>query len=167
MTSLLVSAKLGGTHGLKGELKCYPVNEDYDYLFDLDACVLRTSDGKERNAEVESIRESSGFLLIKFRGFDNPEKARALSGSLLKIDRSLAAPLEEGEFYVADFYGLEVWCQGVRRGVVTDTAEGAQALLLYVETEAGTRMIPYLPVFVSQPDLEKGTIEVLMPGLLD
>ena len=167
MTSLLVSAKIGGTHGLKGELKCFPFNEDYDYFFDLGTCVLRTADGKEREAEIESIRESSGYLLVKFRGYDDPEKARTLSGSLLKIARDQAAPLEEGEFYVADFYGLEVWCEGVRRGVITDTAEGAQAMLLTVTTDNGKRLVPYLPVFISRPDLDKGTIEVLMPSLLD
>ena len=114
-----------------------------------------------------SIRMVSGDALIRFRGYDTPEKARVLAGGVLLIERSQAPELGEGEFYVADFYGLDVISDGVKIGTIEDTSEGAQAIMLHIRCNDGRiRLVPYLPVFLSHPDFDKGTIELLMPELL-
>ncbi len=167
MEGLLTAASIGRTHGVDGYLRIYSLSGEYAHLAKLRKCRIRGRDGKERDAEVESVRTQGDLFLMRFRGFETPEKARVFSGGYLRIERSEAAELEEGEFYVADFYGLSVVCQGKAVGTIKDTSEGAQALLLHIQKDDRTYLVPYLPVFISRPDFDKGTIELLMPELLE
>ena len=165
--SLLAAATIGRTHGLDGYLRLYPLSGEIEHLMKLEEAVIRLRDGSEKKVIAESIRLVSGDALIRFRGYDTPEKARVLAGGVLFIERSQAPELGEGEFYVADFYGLDVIYDGVRAGTIEDTSEGAQAIMLHIRCNDGRiRLVPYLPVFLSHPDFDKGTIELLMPELL-
>ena len=165
--SLLAAATIGKTHGLDGYLRLYPLSGEIEHLMKLEEAVIRLRDGSEKKVIAESIRLVSGDALIRFRGYDTPEKARVLAGGVLLIERSQAPELDEGEFYVADFYGLDVISDGVKAGTIEDTSEGAQAIMLHIRCNDGRiRLVPYLPVFLSHPDFDKGTIELLMPELL-
>lgn len=165
--SLLAAATIGRTHGLDGYLRLYPLSGEIEHLMKLEEAVIRLRDGSEKKVIAESIRLVSGDALIRFRGYDTPEKARVLAGGVLLIERSQAPELGEGEFYVADFYGLDVISDGVKAGTIEDTSEGAQAIMLHIRCNDGRiRLVPYLPVFLSHPDFDKGTIELLMPELL-
>ena len=165
--SLLAAATIGRTHGLDGYLRLYPLSGEIEHLMKLEEAVIRLRDGSEKKVIAESIRMVSGDALIRFRGYDTPEKARVLAGGVLLIERSQAPELDEGEFYVADFYGLDVISNGVKAGTIEDTSEGAQAIMLHIRCNDGRiRLVPYLPVFLSHPDFDKGTIELLMPELL-
>lgn len=165
--SLLAAATIGRTHGLDGYLRLYPLSGEIEHLMKLEEAVIRLRDGSEKKVIAESIRLVSGDALIRFRGYDTPEKARVLAGGVLLIERSQAPELDEGEFYVADFYGLDVISDGVKAGTIEDTSEGAQAIMLHIRCNDGRiRLVPYLPVFLSHPDFDKGTIELLMPELL-
>ena len=165
--SLLAAATIGRTHGLDGYLRLYPLSGEIEHLMKLEEAVICLRDGSEKKVIAESIRLVSGDALIRFRGYDTPEKARALAGGVLLIERSQAPVLDEGEFYVADFYGLDVISDGVKAGTIEDTSEGAQAIMLHIRCNDGRiRLVPYLPVFLSHPDFEHGTIELLMPELL-
>ena len=165
--SLLAAATIGRTHGLDGYLRLYPLSGEIEHLMKLEEAVIRLRDGSEKKVIAESIRMVSGDALIRFRGYDTPEKARVLAGGVLFIERSLAPELGEGEFYVADFYGLDVISDGVKAGTIEDTSEGAQAIMLHIRCNDGRiRLVPYLPVFLSHPDFDKGTIGLLMPELL-
>ena len=165
--SLLAAATIGRTHGLDGYLRLYPLSGEIEHLMKLEEAVIRLRNGSEKKVIAESIRLVSGDALIRFRGYDTPEKARVLAGGVLLIERSQAPELGEGEFYVADFYGLDVISDGVKAGTIEDTSEGAQAIMLHIRCNDGRiRLVPYLPVFLSHPDFDKGTIELLMPELL-
>lgn len=165
--SLLTAAAIGKTHGLDGYLKIYSLSGEYEHLLSLRDCVIAGRDGKERKAAVDSARIQGDLLLMRFSGYESPEKARVLSGGKILIRRSDAPKLEEGEFYVADLYGLRVMHDGIAVGEVVDTSEGAQALLLHIKREGKVHLVPYLPVFLAHPDIQGGTIELLMPELLD
>ena len=166
MQPLLSAATVGSRHGLEGFLKIYSLSGEYDHLESLEDCVLRMKDGSEKKVRVADVRWKGNLMLMRFQGYDTPEKARALSGSLLMVRRDQAAPLKEGELYVADLYGLSVVSGGTKMGVIEGTSEGAQALYLHVRTDEGIRIVPYLPVYIGNIDTEAGTIELLMPELL-
>ena len=106
---------------------------------------------------------------MRFNGFETPEKARNLSQSILYIPREAAPRLKKGEYYVADLYGMEVLCDQKRVGVVEDTVEGAQALMLVVrkDQDGKTYFVPNLPVYVSDIDIESNTLVLLAPFLLE
>ena len=166
--AFLATATVGRTHGVEGFLRLVSLSGETAHLRRLSSCVLVTKEKKELTVEIESMKTLSDSLLVRFVGYDSPEKARFLSGSVMYIDRKDAPPLKKGEVYVADLFGLDVIFDGKVVGKVEFVSDGAQAMFLNVKKNDGDmRIVPYLPVYVSRPDLEKGTIELLVGELLD
>ena len=167
--TLLASAKVGKTHGVDGFLRIYSLSGEYRHLKKLTSVRLVTKEGKELFLDVESVRSDGDLFLMRFNGFETPEKARNLSQSILYIPREAAPRLKKGEYYVADLYGMEVLCDQKRVGVVEDTVEGAQALMLVVrkDQDGKTYFVPNLPVYVSDIDIESNTLVLLAPFLLE
>ena len=167
MQELLSTATIGRTHGVHGFLRVYSLSGDYDHLKKLKEAVAVLPDGKERLLSVSAVRSDGDLFLMKFSGYETPESARVLSGSVMKVHRRDARPLGEGEFYIADLYGLDVVFNSEKVGEIVDVSDGAQAMLLQVRRNGRTYLVPYLPVFVSKPDFVNGTIELLVGELMD
>ena len=167
MEELLSSATIGKTHGVKGFLRVYSLSGDYSHLKKLKECYALFPDGREKLLSVSDISMQGDLFLMRFSGYDTPESARLLSGSILRVKRSDAHKLKKGEFYIADLYGLKLVYQGNEVGTVVSVSEGAQAMLLSIDKDGKEYLVPYLPVFVSSPDFSTGTIELRMGELLD
>ncbi len=166
--SLLATALVGKTHGLDGFLRIVSLSGGYDHLAVLDRAVVKTREGRRIDVEIEDVLFHKDSFLMKFSSFNTPEKARVLSGGVMYITRDKAPVLEEGEYYVADLYGLEAVVDGKVVGVVEDTSEGSQALLLHVRRNDGSiRLVPNMAPFIGKRDFDAGRIEILMPEVLE
>lgn len=165
---LLSSATIGKTHGLEGFLRVYSLSGEYGHLKNLDKCDVRLPDGSDITLSVDSIRTQGGLFLMRFSGYDTPEKARKLSKGIIVIPRDKAPKLKKGEYYIADLYDMEVLVDGVPIGKVVSTIDGPQALLLEIMKYSDEKkyLVPLLPVYVSNVDVEKNTLKLLMPELL-
>lgn len=166
---LLASAKIGKTHGVNGYLRLFSLSGEFSHLKKLTSCSVVTKEGRELFLDVDSILVSEGMFLIRFCGYESPEKARALSQGILYIPRDKAPKLKKGEYYVADLYNMEVLVEGNRVGVVEDTWEGAQALMLSVRKDSDQKVyvVPNLPVYVSSIDVDSNTLVLEAPYLLE
>ena len=167
MEELLSTATIGRTHGVEGFLRIYSLSGEYTHLKKLKNAVAVLPDGKEKLLSVLQVRSQGDLFLMKFAGYETPESARMLSGSVMKVKRSDARKLKKGEYYIADLYGLTMVYEGEPVGIVKDVSEGAQAMLLQVERNGKVFLVPNLPVFVSSPDFDAGEIELLMGDLLE
>lgn len=166
--SLLATALVGKTHGLNGFLKIVSLSGEYDHLASLDQAEIRTREGRNIKVEVEDVLFHKEDFLMKFSSFSTPEKARVLSGGVMYITRDRAPALEDGEYYIADLYGLKAEVVGKVVGEICDTSEGSQALLLHIRMADGQiRLVPNMEPFVGIRDFEKGSIEILMPEVLE
>ena len=108
-------------------LKIYPLSGEYDHLLHLDEAFLELRSKERVKVTVKDTKMHQDAVLMRFNEYPDREKAKVLSGSVMYIDRSKCPPLEEGEYYIADLYGMSVVYQGKEVGVVEDTSEGAQA----------------------------------------
>jgi 16S rRNA processing protein RimM len=106
LTSRFAAALVGAPFGITGRVKIQSLSGETEHLLALKTVVLR-KDGRETSCEVE---ESSLVpLTMKFAGIESPEAAKTLKGAEILVDRSRAAPLAEGEFYIEDLKGLKVF----------------------------------------------------------
>ena len=121
----------------------------------LAAAPLWWIDGNAR--VVTESKPHSGTLLAKLDGIDSPEQARRLKGKPVSIPRPEAG---EGRFFWSDLVGLEVVNeQGVVLGVVKQmSSNGAHDVMELAGDK--TRLLPFVPAYVKQVDLEKKRIEV-------
>jgi 16S rRNA processing protein RimM len=124
--------------------------------------------GVEKALKVESTRWTGDNLLLKFVGIDAPETAKLLADFELWVPRDQAAPLEEGEVYLADLVGCSLVFAGAAKGRVTGFLEGASAVLLEVEkTDGTTCVVPYQEVYLGKVDLTGRTIELKVDWILE
>lgn len=167
MKQVLATGKIKSAFGINGKVKVFSYSGETDHFFCLSSVILEKN-GRRREVEVESVERHFGELLVKFKGIDTPEDAKALSGCDILVPREQASRLKNGEVYAADLIGMKLMYDNQEAGVVLSVSEGSQAVLMEVECSDGKRrIIPLLrDVFVESPDVEKGTIKLLMKELV-
>lgn len=117
---------------------------------------------------VESSRWTGDNLLLKFAGIDSPEASKLLADFELWVPRDQAAPLEDGEVYLADLTGCSLVFAGEVKGRVTGYLEGAASILLEVEkTDGSTVMVPFQEVYLGDIDLTGRTLELKVDWILE
>jgi len=173
MLDRFVAAVIGAPHGIHGHVKVKSLSGETEHLEGLRSVILR-KDGVERQLKVLDVASRGPSLVMRFEGYDSPEAARALAGWELLVPRESAAPLEEDEWYIEDLRGLAVICQGERLGTVSDVVEGGGAQLVEVslggssiEKAGEKRFVPFRKEFVGKVDLDGGTLELLVPWILE
>jgi 16S rRNA processing protein RimM len=150
-------------HGIRGELRVKLLTDFPERFEELDEVWVEAPDKPGRMYELEGVRYHKEGVLIKLASVDDRNAAEDLRGAVLKIDEDQMVELEEGEFYIHDLIGLEVFTsEGTSLGKITDVLQGV-ANDVYV-TPAG--MIPALKQFVLEVDIEGRKMVVAPEGVL-
>lgn len=167
MKQVLATGKIKSTFGINGKVKVFSYSGDTSHFFKLTNVVLEKN-GRTRDAEIEKVERHSGDILVKFKGYDTPEDAKTLTGCDILVPREQASKLKNGEVYAADLIGMKLLYDNQEVAVVVSTSDGSQALLMEVEDKNGKHfVIPLLRgVFVDNPNVEEGTIKLLMKELV-
>ncbi|MDR1212357.1 MAG: ribosome maturation factor RimM [Spirochaetaceae bacterium] len=177
MVQQFIVGHVGQPHGLEGFVKIRSASGEWEHLLSLKEILLRGKTG-EKTCIIEEIRGNSGHILMKFRGIETPEAARALSGAVLITGRDRAAPLAKNEYYIEDLKGLGVVSSGARDalsspepavlGTVSDVIEGGGGWLVEVKLLSGeTHLVPFRKEFFGDVDSENRTIPLLSEWILE
>jgi 16S rRNA processing protein RimM len=151
-------AAVAGAHGVKGELRLKLFSEGVDSLSRHEKLYVG---GVEHR--LLAIREGKSPV-ARFEGVSDRSAAEALRGSLIEVDRSALAPLDEGEYYHADLIGLPaVAADGAALGTVIGVQNYGAGDLLEIEQPGGRRSL--IPFRQGIADREGGRI-VLDPEFL-
>ena len=165
-TAWIAAARLAGTFGLQGELKCVPVRGDDSRLIEGAAYALAPEEGAS-TVTLRAVRRHHGRTIVALDGVTSEEAARRFVGCELFIE---AAKLElaDGEYLDDDLIGLRI-VDDVTRNMLGTVARvqhyPVNDYLVVAETGA---LIPLVRAFVRAIDLQARTIAVELPaGLLD
>ncbi len=149
------------THGLKGDVKVFPLTDEIRRFDDLKEVLLEDSG---RKLTVTRVQYAKGRVILHFDGISSIEEAEKLKGVYLSVDRSHAVPLKENEYYIADVIGSGVFLEdGSRIGTLKDVLKtGANDVyeILTDEPEGRVMYIPCVREFVKLVDPEAGRIVV-------
>ena len=159
---------IANTHGIRGEVKVFPTTDDvkrFDYLKEayIDA-------GKEKiKVEVSNVRYFKNLVIVKFKGIDNINDIERYKGIDLLVTRENALPLEEGEYYLADIIGANVYTEdGNLFGSLEDVIETGANLVYSVQHEGKEVLLPVIDDCVKEVNVEEKKVIVhIMKGLLD
>ncbi len=156
--------KVTNIHGLMGEVKVQPWADSPEFL-----CQFKTLyvDDAHFPMTVQRARVHKNMVIIKFEGPTDVPSAMALRGATLYIDRA-DAKLPEGAFFLADIYGLEVRdaASGAVLGKIADVLTLPANNVYVVKGGPRELMIPAVPQFIAETNLEEGFLQVnMMEGL--
>ena len=157
---LLECGKIVNTHGIRGEVKIIPWADSPEFLCDLPVLYIDNKPVKIRNARVHK-----GNVIALLEGIDDVNTAMLLKEKVVSMSRD-DVDLPEGSFYLADIIGLKVINEaGEELGVLADILSPS---LQQVYVDKGQReiMIPVVPEFVLETNVEGGYIKVrLIEGM--
>lgn len=160
----------GAAVGVKGELRLNLYSSSDRNIFKGQRLYLeRRSSG--RWLTVQSERGQKGFPVVKFEEISDRNEAGTLTGSSILIDSRDLKELPRDEVYVKDLIGLTVYDRannsiiGSVKDVLTNTA---QPVYVVSRDRGKDVLIPGVPTFIKDIDLEDGRLEVeLIPGFIE
>jgi 16S rRNA processing protein RimM len=158
---------IGRAHGIRGDVTIDVRTDEPERRFAVGE-TLRAEDGR-RSFTVTSARDHSGRLLVHFAQLPDRTVAEAARGTVLvaEVDPE-ERPEDDEEFYDRQLIGLHVRsADGTRVGTVTDVLHLPLQDTLEVDTDAGTRLVPFVTELVPRVDLAAGELHLAdVPGLL-
>ena len=158
----LEAGKIVNTHGNAGEVKIMPWADDPDFLLNFKTLYL---DGKP--IHIRSARVHKNAVLMKLDGVDDINEAMRLKNKVVSIDRE-DATLEEGSFFLADLYGLEVRDadSGEVLGTISDVLTPPANNVYIVKGTKREYMIPAVSEFIVETNVDEGYLLVhLIEGM--
>lgn len=169
MTDRLKVGVVTSVHGIKGEVKVFPTTDDSRRFKKLKQVYLDT--GKEMlPLEIEGVKFFKQMVILKFKGYENPDDVMKFRQKELWIDRKDAVRLSKDEYFIADLIDMEV-CdeEGKLIGTLKDVISTGANDVYAVETPEGREVLfPAIRQCILDVDTEarKMTVHV-MEGLLD
>ena len=168
MQKRLEVGQIVNTFGIKGEVKVTPFTDDINRFDNLKKVYVKTRK-EDKLYKVEGVRYHKNMVLLKLEGIENPEQAELLKNAYLEIDREDAIPLKEGQYFIVDLIGLDVYTdEGNLLGKVDDIYNTGANDIYVVKDELGKQiLLPGIKDVIKEVDLDNEKIIVhLIPGLI-
>jgi 16S rRNA processing protein RimM len=144
-------------HGIRGELRVILYNPESTLLTE-----VRSIRIGEQAHEIAVARPVKDAVLLRLVDLDDRNQADILRGQVVSVARSLV-PLQEGEVLVADLIGCEaVLPDGSPYGTIEAVEPGPQDRLVIRQGDV-ERLLPLVPEFVGDVDLDAGRVVVTPP----
>ena len=144
-------------HGIKGEVKVYPLTDDLSRFKRLKEAYIERG-GQYEPVNVDGAKNVSDAVVIHIEGIDTPDEAEKLRGLYICVDREHAVKLPKGTYSVADLIGCEVFStDGETLGRLTDVLE-TNANDVYVIEGRRHLMVPALKKLLSEVNVESKRI---------
>lgn len=107
MEDLLQIGAITKTHGVRGEVKVFPMTDDIRRFKKLKTTILDT--GKEKiELKIESVKFFKQMVILKFEGFDSIESIEKYCGKGIFVTRQNAVKLKKDEYFIADLIDMKV-----------------------------------------------------------
>lgn len=167
MDNLIIIGKIIGAHGVRGEVKVYPLTDDPRRFLKLKECFVCGQKFEKPEALVCKVaRLDRGNVLVRFNGVEDRDKAELLRGRFIAVDRSNAVKLKEGSYFITDLIGLKVIDDEKGEvGNVVDCFETGSQFTLEVKRDFKKKnlMIPFVNVYCYDVNIAEGYIKCKMP----
>jgi len=142
------------THGLKGELKFFPADQD-DLVVQKDQQIRLD----ETTFKIKSVRGVKSPFIVKFEGVDSIEAAQSLSGQEVLVAKEDFESLPEGEYYRFEIEGLKAFDDtGKYYGVIEEIIATGSNDVYVVRGDGKEWLVPMIDSVVQNIDLEEGKL---------
>ncbi len=165
MEKILIG-KIVNAVGLKGEVRVYNYSNEIDIYLDTEKIYVG-----DKLLKIENVRTQKNMVVLKLESIDNRDQAERAKGTELFVTEDDLPELPEGEYYVRDLIGMDVYDVDTdeKIGEMTDVIQNTAQDVFAVRSIKGKEvLIPRVPEFVREIDEENRVIRVqLIEGMLD
>lgn len=158
MNEFLNIGQIINTHGVKGELKVYPLTDDIRRFRKLKTVYI---DGVEKN--VVWCKLQTDKVILKIEGIESLDDAMRYKTKYLQVKREEAVKLPEGRYFVVDIIGCKVMDEnGIELGSVSEVIFTGSNDVYWVKGKKDL-LIPVLDHIIKNIDVEKKEIIISPP----
>jgi 16S rRNA processing protein RimM len=157
-------------HGVRGEIKIFPLSRCPENLKDYKELVLVGGDEEiVYFHRIERTRSRGDIAITQLEGINSREEATALIGCQVWVSRADFPQLDQDEYYWFDLQGMQVVTEeGQEIGVVISLFNTKAHDVLVVGGKGREYLIPVSgEVIVGRDDSERILVIAPPPGLLD
>jgi 16S rRNA processing protein RimM len=161
---LVLIARIGKAHGLKGELEIQPFVWDESRFEKLGRVFVKAKDGTISEQHVQSVHYVHKGILLKMKGFDDRTAAETLRGGEILIPESERPKLPQGRAYYDEIIGLSVVddTSGAMLGRVINVLDMPAGDVFVLELHGTEHMVTNAGEEVRAIDLTKKELRVTL-----
>ena len=145
--------------GVRGEVKVKPMTNDPSRF-----CVLKSVYVDKRIYKISSVRVNGSDVFLKLSGVEDRNAAESLRGKFVTIDRAVAVPLSDGEFFIDDVVGamlIAKFADGSQNiGTITSVQSFGAADVFSVGTPGGGMSFSFIKALNAEYDEQENTLSV-------
>ena len=163
-------AKLVKSHGVKGEIKIEPLTPYFNLCDWSRDCWVSDRHSKLSQRTVLSVRWNGHSGFVTLSGIRDRNDSDNMTGGFLLIEKSKLPVTQEGEYYVHDMIGMNVFTvHGNKIGILSDIREGPSYdwYEVTLDDSKDKKLIPAVSDFIESLDVAgKKMVIRETPGLL-
>jgi 16S rRNA processing protein RimM len=168
MVDYLKVGQIINTHGVKGEVKIYPLTDDVKRFDNLKFVYMKSGE-EYKKVDVESVKYVKNFPIIKLSNINDMNEAERYKNQYIYVDRENAVKLPEDTYFIVDLIGMDViTVDGENLGKIVSVFSTGSNDVYEVKQESGkVVLIPAIKDVVKEVDVEnKKMIIKLLEGLI-
>ncbi len=157
-------------HGVRGEVLIESFTDVPERFLTLKTAYLSRKEGQTpTSVSVTGARFHNLRILLKLKDVNYRDQADHFRGQLIQVPYEDAVPLDEGEFFLFELYGMSVVTdEGEELGSLKEIIQTGANDVFVVQGARGEVLIPDTEEVVLNIDRELRQITVhLIPGLID
>lgn len=155
-----IIGKITNTHGIKGEVRVYPLTDNIERFSDLDKVYIGEA---KRQASVKTVKYHKGLAILGFEEFDNINQVLDFKDQYLYIDDEDRIVLPEDRYFIFDLIGCEVFDMGNKSiGHIVDVILNMGNDVYVIKNHKGDKeyLIPAVKEFIKTIDIDKKKIVI-------
>ena len=172
MEDLYQVGSITQTHGIRGEVKVFPLTDDISRFKNMKNLLLDGGKDGYISLEVENARPQKNLVILKFKGIDNINDIEKYKGQGLYVTKENRVELKDDEYFIADLIGCEVYVDtdaDKKFGTISDVLETGANDVYEITLENGKIvLVPAIKECILNVDIEGGRVDIhLLEGLMD
>lgn len=167
MLEYLSIGQIVNTHGIKGEIKVFPLTDDASRFDKLKEIYIESKDEMTKY-QIESIKHLKNTVILKLKGIDTMNDSEKLRNLYIKVGRWDAVRLPKDSFFICDIIESDVFdIHGELLGKLADVLQTGANDVYIVKDDKREILIPALKTVVKEINLQNKKIIVDLPeGLI-
>ncbi|MFQ9977478.1 ribosome maturation factor RimM [Clostridium cadaveris] len=159
MKEYMTVGQITKPHGVRGEVKVYPLTDDVRRFRKLKSCII-----DDKVVEITWCKLQADRVILKLQGVDTVEDAERMRNKYIKVERKDAVKLPRNSYFIIDLIGCKVYDSEERYiGELTDVIKTGSNDVYEVKGEKEI-LIPALKEIVYSVDVEEKKIIIKPVG---
>lgn len=168
MLDYLKLGQIINTHGVKGEIKVYPLTDDIKRFGKLKVVYMKQAEDYKAY-KIEEVKYLKNIVILKLENINDMNEAVKLIDNYLYVDRENAVKLSKDTYFIADLIGMEVYTikDELLGSIITVFSTGSNDVYEIKKDDGKPFLIPAIKDVVKAVDVEKRKMRIeLLEGLL-